>query len=334
MRHRQFLWMVPLTVTGFSLLLTGCPSGKTVDPWASAGSKPKVLVSFTPLYSFASAVAGDDAEVKCLLTASGPHTHGDVTGREIELARGCDVFFLNGVGLDDDADGIAPKIQRAAGDKKWNLVSLGDKLDKSWLHKFEQDDLEKGGAEQHEHEHELDPHVWLSIRCAKKMVEGIRDELTRLDPAHAEGYQNRTAAYLAKLDRLEADGRALLAPKQEKWIVSFHDSLGYFAETYGIKIAKSIEIDPGKEPTDDKLNEIIKECQKKNVRVIAVEPQFSSNTSARAIRDALRGLKDKPIDAVFAEIDPLETSDERDLSPDLYEKTIRQNLAELAKALR
>ena len=59
-----------------------------------------------------------------------------------------------------------------------------------------------------------------------------------------------------------------------------------------------------------------------------------SNSSARSIRDALRGLKENPIDAVFAEIDPLETSDERDLSPDLYEKTIRQNLQELAKVLR
>lgn len=333
MRCRTLLSLLPLALLGMLPFLTGCPNSKTEDPWKDAGKKPKVLVSFAPLYSFAASVAGPDAEVKCLLTSSGPHTHGDATQQQIELARGCDVFFVNGIGLDDDADGISAKLQKSLGKEKWNVVNLGDKIDKGWLREGEcHHDHEKGDAG--EHEHPTDPHVWLSIRCAKKMVEGIRDELKRLDSAHAAGYDARAAEYLAKLDKLEADGKAMLATKQEKKIVSFHDSLGYFAETYGIRVVKSIEVTPGVEPNDAKLKEIIKECQKHSVRVIAVEPQFPKNSSATAIANALRGSKENPIDAVFAEVDPLETSDERDLSPDLYEKTMRQNLQELAKVLR
>jgi ABC-type Zn uptake system ZnuABC Zn-binding protein ZnuA len=322
---------MPLMLAALPLFLIGCNSGHS-DPWASAGNKPKVLVSFAPLHSFAANVAGPDAEVKCLLTTSGPHTHGDVTAHQIELARGCDVFFINGLGLDDEADGIAKKLEKVANNPKWNVVNLGAKIDEGWLREGEcHHDHTKG--EEH-HEHPTDPHVWLSIRCAKKMVEGIRDELKRIDPAHAEGYESRAKAYLEKLDKLEVDGKAMLANKQEKWIVTFHDSLQYFGETYGLKIAKSIQVDPGKEPTSDKLNEIIKECKKRNVRVIAVEPQFSNHTSARVVRDALRGLKEGPIDAQFAEVDPMETCDERDLGPDLYEKTMRANLRSLAEVLR
>jgi ABC-type Zn uptake system ZnuABC Zn-binding protein ZnuA len=213
-----------------------------------------------------------------------------------------------------------------AANPKWNVVNLGE-TDEGWLCERINHDHSKGGTTS-----TASTHVWL-LRCAK-MVEGIRDELKRIDPDHAAGYESRADAYLKKLDALEADGKAMLANKQEKWIVTFHDSLAYFGQTYGLKIATSIQVDPGKEPTNDKLKEIIKTCQKRNARVIAVEPQFSSHTSARVIRDALRGLKEDPIEAVFVEIDPLETCDERDLGADLYEKTMRRNLVELAKVLK
>ena len=332
MRRRHFVSGAIVLAAGSLGALTGCPAGRNADPWVSAGNRPKVLVSFAPLHSFAAKVAGPDAEVKCLLTTTGPHTHGDATPNQIDLARGADVFFVNGLGLDDEADGVATKLQKVAANPNWNVVNLGSKIDETWLREGEcHHDHAKG--EEH-HEHGIDPHAWLSVRCAKKMVEGIRDELKRLDPGHADGYESRAAAYLAKLDRLEADGKAMLANKQEKWILTFHDSLGYFGETYGLKIATSIQVDPGREPTSEKLQKIIQLAQKKKARVIAVEPQFSNHTSARVIRDALIGFKENPIDAVFAEVDPLETCDEAELGPDLYEKVMRKNLGELAKALR
>jgi ABC-type Zn uptake system ZnuABC Zn-binding protein ZnuA len=168
------------------------------------------------------------------------------------------------------------------------------------------------------------------------MVEGIRDELKRIDPAHAAGYEARAGAYLKKLDQLEAEGKAMLAHKEEKWIVSFHESLNYFAKTYGLQVAGFIEVVPGQEPTDRQMKDIIKKCTNPNapVRVIAVEPQYPAHNSAAKIRDALRGLKERPVEAEFAEVDPLETCQEEDLSPDLYEKVMKRNLTELARVLR
>jgi ABC-type Zn uptake system ZnuABC Zn-binding protein ZnuA len=331
MRRRNSVFFLLFASLSAVVLLTGCPGSKTADPWAGSGNKKKVLVSFAPLHSFAVNVAGEDADVKCLLTTHGPHTHGDARPEQIELVRGCDVLIINGLGLEEEGHGIAAKTQKITGPK--NVLNLGSKIDQEWLREGEcNHDHSKGGVE--EHTHPTDPHIWLSIRCSKKMVEMIRDELKRLDPEHAAGYEKRAAAYIEKLDRLEADGKAMLAGKKERWIVSFHDSLGYFGETYGLRIAGSIQLDPGSEPSDAKLREILAKCNKRNARVIAVEPQFSSHTSARVIRDALRGQKENPIDADFAEVDPLETCDEGQLGPDLYENTMRKNLASLAKALR
>lgn len=334
MLFRKSQLVAPIVVAGAFVLLTGCPSRTTADPWASAKGRPKVLVSFAPLYSFAANVAGDDADVKCLLTTSGPHTHGDATPRQIDLARGCDVFIINGLGLEDEADGIATKLKRVAANPNWNVLDLGSKIPERDLMEGECHHDEANGHEGHEHGN--DPHVWLGIKHVRIMVAAIRDELKRLDPAHAAGYDDRAAAYLKKLDRLEADGKAMFAnkPNNDKSILSFHESLNYFGECYGLRIVGSIEVTPGKEPTDAKLKEIIKKCQNKKVRVIAVEPQFPSHSSAKIILNALRGSAQQPIDAVFAEVNPLETCDEKDLGPDLYEKTMRSNLEALAAALR
>jgi ABC-type Zn uptake system ZnuABC Zn-binding protein ZnuA len=317
-----------VAVLGLATAITGCLKGPAEDSWASARGRPKVLVSFGPLYSFAASVAGPDADVKCLLTTTGPHNEGDATPRQIDLARGCDVFVVNGLGLEDESDGIATKLEKVAANPHWNVLNLGTKIDVAWLH--------EGGAEEqdgHHREHAHDPHVWLSVRCAKRMVEAIRDELKRLDPAHADGYDRRAAAYLTKLDRLEADGKALLAKKTERSILSFHESLTYFAETYGLRVVGHIEVYPGQEPSDKKLDEIIRKCSSQNppVRVIAVEPQYPTRSSAAKIRDALLG---RGIDAEFAEVNPLETCNDIELSPDLYEKVMADNVRELARVLK
>src|SRR5262249_25760062 len=203
---------------------------------------------------------------------------------QIDLARTCDVFIINGIGLEDEADGIATKLEKVAANPKWNVLNLGSKIPQADLMEGEHHHDHAKGEE--EHDHPTDPHVWLSTKHAKVMVAAIRDELNRLAPAHATGYDARATAYLNRLELLEVDGKTMLAKKEEKTILSFHESLNYFAKCYGLKIAGAIEVDPGKEPTSDKLNQIIKKCQARKGRGIAVEPQFSNHTSARVIHGA------------------------------------------------
>jgi zinc transport system substrate-binding protein len=317
---------ITAVIAAIALAPAGCSHAES-DPWATAASgKPKVLVSFAPIYSFAKSVAGEDAEVRCLLTTTGPHYHGDATPPQLALAKGCDVFIINGLGLDDE---LPKGLGRGAG-KELAVLDLGSKINKDWLLEGEcKHDHHHAG----EHVHPTDPHVWLGIKHAKVMVQAIRDELKRIDPSHAGGYDDRATKYLGKLDELEAEGKKMIAAKQEKSIVSFHEALQYFGECYGINIAAVIELQPGKEPTTDNLKEIVKKCQRQNVRVIAVEPQFPRNTAARVIRDELRQAQ-PPIEAEFAEVDPLETCNPDELSADLYERKMRENLANLTKVIR
>ena len=321
---RRFSVGWPLIV-GLCLACVGCPSSSTSDAWPP-GDKPKVLVSFPPLHSFATNVAGDDAVVKCFLTTTGPHAESDPPVDRIQLAAKADVFFINGLGL----EGALPdKIQRKTTNRGWKVVDLGGQLDPRTLLEGVCHHEHKDGK--HDHDHGTDPHVWLDVRKVKIMVNGIRDELKARDPSHAAGYDQRAAAYGERLDLLREYGLGLFKDLKQKKLISFHDSLRYFADCYGLEIAEAIQVDPGVEPSAEKMKQIVELCLKDHITAIAVEPQFPTNTSAKAI---LNALHQKDLQARFVEIDPLETAPETDLGPELYEKKIRDNLKNLANVLK
>ncbi|MCE9531441.1 MAG: metal ABC transporter substrate-binding protein [Planctomycetes bacterium] len=314
-----------LLLIGMLVFINGCEK-KPDNAWPDKPGK-KVLTSFPPIHCFVINVTGDAAVVKPLLTTKGPHGHGEKTPLELKLATSCDAMFINGLTIDDS---IGSQIKKATTNTNFNLVVLGDRLDKNKLLEgaCQHDHKNEGHAD---HDHGYDPHVWLSASLARSMVASIRDEMKRIDPANAAGYDERAGKYIAKLEQLEQDGRALLKDKTERKIIAFHDSLQYFGQCYGIKVEGFIQKEPGTEPSRGELDELIKMCKEKKIRVIAVEPQYPRNTSAQTI---LSELKAAGIDASFVEIDPLETADESELSPDLYERKMRSNLENLAKVLR
>jgi ABC-type Zn uptake system ZnuABC Zn-binding protein ZnuA len=120
--------------------------------------------------------------------------------------------------------------------------------------------------------------------------------------------------------------------KVDRRIVTFHESLTYFANAFDLRIVGVVEKKPGVEPNIDELNELIGKCKSTGVRVIAVEPQYSSGTSAKTILDELR-RSETVTDPVLVEIDPLETVIPAALKPEWYEEKMRANLDALAKAL-
>lgn len=310
-----------------TLLLGGC--GSSENGWPDKPG-PKVAVSFPPLYSFALNVAGDEAAVRTIMTSHGPH-HFDPKPSDHRLLHGADAFFINGLTLDEQT---AKLMKNGSGNRDLRIINLGEKIN--------QDDLEEGcdchhegeDGHTHTHAHSTDPHVWLALEMAELQVNGIRDGLKELAPDRAAGYDRRAAEYAAKLRALRDEGKAMFKDKKDRRFVTFHGSLAYFARSFDLDIAEVIQKTPGKEPTGKELQHIVDVCleYKPPVRVIAVEPQYTSQAAAKRILDELR--QKGVADAELVEIDPLETANEADLSAGWYEAKMRANIAALAKALK
>ena len=62
-----------------------------------------------------------------------------------------------------------------------------------------------------------------------------RDGLTNVDPDGQAIYEANAAAYLAKLDALDAEIRALIdsIPKENRRIITSHDAFRYFGPPTG-----------------------------------------------------------------------------------------------------
>src|SRR4051812_33667903 len=307
-----------------ALTLAGCGGGG--DGWQDRPG-PKVLAFFPPLYSLAAQVAGDDAQVQSLLTAKGPHDY-EFQPADARKLRRADLFLINGLGLDDD---VGKRLAGAAGNPKLKTVEVGESVPEA--------DLLAAGAHEHaehghDHKHEHgahDLHVWLGIPEAVHMVAAIRDALAEADPAHKDGYAKRADALTGRLLSLQAEGKDRLRNKTQKArLLTQHDAMRYFARSFGAEVVAAVEL-PGQEPNAQRLRELVKLCQDHDVRLIAVEPQYPSNTAARVVLEELRG---KNVDAVFVVLDPLETADPAGLTPDFYERTMRANLDNLAGALQ
>ena len=307
-------------------LAVGC--GGPADGWPDRPG-PRGVASFPPVASIAMAVAGPDAAVLPVMSGQSPHG-GEPKPSELRLLRRADLFVINGLGLDDR---LAKKFA-ATSSRPIRVVNLGVAIDPK--------DLLDGGACEHEgHDHaahahdsgdNTDPHAWLGLKHARTYAAKLAEELGQADAPHAADYEARARAFAAKLDTLQADGDALLRGKSDRKFLPFHASMGYFAQSFGLTMIEPIQVVPGQEPSPKKLEEIVKTCLDRKVRVIAVEPQFSAQSSAKRIRDELtrRGLAD----VVLVELDPLETCPAGELSGDWYEAKMRANVVALAGALK
>ena len=84
----------------------------------------------------------------------------------------------------------------------------------------------------------VDPHFWFSIALYKKATEKAADSLSKLVPEHEKEIRANSAAYLAKLDALDAEVKEKIAsiPEGKRNLVTPHDAFNYFSKSYGMTV--------------------------------------------------------------------------------------------------
>ena len=120
-------------------------------------------------------------------------------------------------------------------------------------------------------------------------------QLREIDPARSSEYEENLSRFLSDLEKINSEIAKALTPYKGKPLFVFHPSFGYFARAYGLEQI-AVEIG-GKEPTPKQLALLIEKAKREKVKVIFVQPQFSSK-AAQTVAQA--------IDGAVIPIDPLE----------------------------
>lgn len=240
------------------LFTAGCKS-KTEEmngSLSAAAKKPIVAVSIVPEQTFVKAVCGELAEVVTMIPPGNSPENYEPTAQLMEKFEKASLYFS--IGVPTEKANILPNVRNI------KVISLQDEVASVYPdRKFESG--------------ERDPHIWLSPKRVKIMIEAIAREMSKLDPNNTEAYNKNAKAYENSLDDIDKQIKTTLAGVQNKKFIVYHPAFGYIADDYGLTMYALEE--EGKEATPQHLQDMINLAKKEKIKVIFYQEEIDSSQS-------------------------------------------------------
>lgn len=120
----------------------------------------------------------------------------------------------------------------------------------------------------------FDGHIWLSPDNAKTILRAAAQTLAAVDPAHAQQYQSNAQRAVQRLDALNAELVAELAPVRDKPFIVFHDAYQYFEHAYGLHAVGSILVTPEAMANARRVSQMRDKIRSLGAVCVFSEPQF------------------------------------------------------------
>ena len=136
------------------------------------------------------------------------------------------------------------------------------------------------------HTHEYDPHVWLSPKRAITLVENIRDAFVAKYPDKADTFNSNAAAYIGKLNDLDAEYTEALSNAKQTSFVTQHAAFGYLALDYGLTQIPITGVSAESEPSAKRLASLTKYVKKYDIKYIYFEENASSKVASTLADEA------------------------------------------------
>lgn len=267
------------------LITAGCTQQQDTGMADENETTPLVVaVTILPQQQFVERITGGYASVIVLVPpGASPHTY-EPTPEQLVAVSEASVYVKVGSGIEferawmDKIAGVNPGmaiVDSSAGIRLMNGKG-GD-----------EDEREVAG---HEHEsgeaHGSDPHIWLSLKNARIMVENTYQGIATADPSHAAEYRAHADTYIRELDGLDAGIAGEVAANQVSAFMVYHPSWGYFARDYGLT---QIPIETeGKDPTPAGIANLMRQAKEENITVVFASPEYSTR-SAEVIAQEIGG---------------------------------------------
>ena len=192
-------------------------------------SKISIVTTNFPAYDFARAVAGDKADVKMLLKP-GAETHDfEPSPNDIIDIQKSDLFVYTGGESDDWVEGILTDSDAKV--KTFAMMDAVETVEEEIVEGMEAEEEE--GSEE---EAEYDEHVWTSPKNAIKIIEKLKEELSKISPENKDVFASNTEKYTNTLSELDNKFQNIVNNAKRKVLV-FGDRfpLRYFVEDYNLE---------------------------------------------------------------------------------------------------
>ncbi len=309
-------------------IFAGFPASTVAEEEAHEQSPLQVTASFSVVADLAAKIGADRVQVASLIPAgSDPHTFDPAPAAATAVAR-ASVILEIGAGfepwLDDLVKGSGSEAVRIDLSEGIDLIRPEHDHDHGHDHDGEHD---HGHGHHH---HEFDPHFWNDPLIGAQLARRIGEAFAKADPTGADSHRERASKVAARLEALHAELEKEFAsiPAERRRIVTYHDSMTYFARRYELEVIGTLLESMTTEAHDPSAAQVARLAQtmrENNVR--AVFPEFGENRklAEQVAREA--GV------SLGVELYPGTLSAADGPAPD-YESLLKHNAAAILSSLR
>ena len=280
------------------------------------GSRPlRVTATTNFITDLAREVGGDRVEVTGLMGPGvDPHLYKASAG-DVAALRRADVVFYGGLELEGRMTDLLDELGR-----RQPTVAVTRAIPEDRLRRPS------------EFEGKFDPHVWFSVPLWETTVDVVAERYATLDPAHADGYRARAAAYIQELRALDTEVRERLeaVPERSRVLITSHDAFGYFGREYGFDVVAIQGLSTQTEATTSDIERVAGVIADRAINAVFVESAVPTQTIEAVLAAARRRGQDARIGGeLYADAAGDEGTPEG-----TYVGMVRANVALIATGLR
>lgn len=307
-----------LMVSAFVLLGVALASSAP----CAAEPAPKVVVTIKPIHSLAASLLAGVAEPVLLVEGQASSHTFALKPSAARAAHEADVLVRVSAAVEPFTQRLAANLPDSV-----ELVTLAT-LPGLVLHRIRTGDTFEGHDHAHDHgasDHDdhpsetdgamgrIDGHIWLDPANARRIATHLAEVFARRAPVHAERIRANAARLVARIDGLERDLTAELAPVRGRPFIVFHDAYQYLEHRFGLSASGAITLSPEVQPSARRLTALRRRLAAQGPVCVFAEPQFQGGVVASVVEGT--AARQAVLDPEGALLEP---------GPDLYDTLMRR----------
>ncbi len=254
----------------------------TLGVLAQSRAEPplNVVASFSIIGDMAKNVGGDRIDVTTLVGPNGDaHAYEPRPADAAQMAR-TDLVLVNGLHFEGflsrlaETSGSGAPVVELANGVETIASGYGDQGDEA-AHGDETGSADTDHAEDGNHAGHgtIDPHAFQSIPNAVVYVKNIADAFCAADAEGCGNYRANAAAYVEKLETLDAEIRRSVAavPQDKRTVITSHDAFGYLGKEYGLRLLAPEGISTEAEASAADVAALIRQVREHEAAAVFVE---------------------------------------------------------------
>jgi len=264
----------------FLLLLSFLLSCQPAKESNREDQKLRVIATIFPIYDFARNIGGDKIKVTMLLPPGTDAHHYELKPEDIVKVSKTDIFLFTNFEMEQ----WAYKIINAA-EKNTNMLAIETGAGAVLL------PLSVEGEEQKYHVSKFDPHIWLDMDNAQKMVDNIAAAFIKKDSRNSDCYLRNAHNYKLKLIALDQRYRTELTKCKTKTVLhAGHWAFAYLAKRYNLNYIAAYNVSADAEPSPQKMVNLIEQVKGQRVAYIYYESMINPRLAQMIARETGDGI--------------------------------------------